>query len=268
LTNSLALLTDAWHMLNDVFALTFSLLTARIAQKPITSRKTYGYYRAEVLAAFSQGILLWVVVFFMFYEAILRIQRPVEVISLNMLVIAVSGLLANGLSAAILSRSRRENLNISSAFLHVVADILGSLGAVSAGIIMLFTGWRQADPLISMMIGVLILYSSAKVMRESANILLEGVPSHIDMDAIEQRLLRVKGVESIHDLHIWCITPTKLCVLSGHIVVEESIDRKELMQHLIHILKKEFGIDHTTIQLEEKGYPRALEEHILRKDHA
>ncbi len=185
-----------------------------------------------------------------------------------MLVIAVSGLLANGLSAAILSRSRRENLNISSAFLHVVADILGSLGAVSAGIIMLFTGWRQADPLISMMIGVLILYSSAKVMRESANILLEGVPSHIDMDAIEQRLLRVKGVESIHDLHIWCITPTKLCVLSGHIVVEESIDRKELMQHLIHILKKEFGIDHTTIQLEEKGYPRALEEHILRKDHA
>jgi len=265
LTNSLALLTDAWHMLNDVFALTFSLLAAQIAQKPITSRKTYGYYRAEVLAAFLQGILLWSVVFFIFYEAILRIQEPIEVMSLNMLIIAVFGLLANGLSAAILSKSREESLNIRSAFLHVVADILGSVGAVSAGIIMLFTRWYQADPLISMMIGALILYSSAKVIRETANILLEGVPSHIDMDAIEQRLLRVKGVESIHDLHVWCITPTKMCVLSGHIVVEESVDRKELMQHLIHILKQEFGIDHTTIQLEEEGYPQAREEHTLRK---
>jgi len=265
LTNSLALLTDAWHMLNDVFALTFSLLAAQIAQKPITSRKTYGYYRAEVLAAFLQGILLWSVVFFIFYEAILRIQEPIEVMSLNMLIIAIFGFLANGLSAAILSRSREESLNIRSAFLHVVADILGSVGAVSAGIIMLFTGWYQADPLISMMIGALILYSSAKVIRETANILLEGVPSHIDMDAIEQRLLRVKGVESIHDLHVWCITPTKMCVLSGHIVVEESVDRKELMQHLIHILKQEFGIDHTTIQLEEEGYPQAREEHTLRK---
>ncbi len=268
LTNSLALLTDAWHMLNDVFALTFSLLAAQIAQKPITSRKTYGYYRAEILAAFLQGILLWAAVFFMFYEAILRIQRPIEVMSLNMLIIAFFGLVANGLSAAILSKSREESLNIRGAFLHVVADIFGSVGAVSAGIIMLFTGWYQADPLISMMIGALILYSSAKVIRESINILLEGVPSHIDMDAIEQRLLKVKGIESIHDLRVWCITPTKMCVLSGHIVVEEGGDRKELMQHLIHILKQEFGIDHTTIQLEDEGYPQASEEHTIKKDNA
>jgi len=261
LTNSLALLTDAWHMLNDVSALALSLVVAWIAQKPINATKTYGYYRAEILAAFLQGILLWAIVFFMFYEAVQRIQQPVEVMSLNMLTIAILGFGANGLSAAILSKSGGESLNIKGAFLHVLADVLGSAGAISAGVIMLFTGWYQADPLISMMIGVLIFYSAGKVVRESMNVLLEGVPSNMDLAAIEHRMLEVKGVKSIHDLHVWCITPTKMCTMSGHVVVDHGVDRKEMMSNLIRVLKDEFRIDHTTIQLEDEGYPKAPSEH-------
>ncbi|MCW4021208.1 MAG: cation diffusion facilitator family transporter [Candidatus Bathyarchaeota archaeon] len=261
LTNSLALLTDAWHMLNDVFALAFSLVAAWIAQRPETARRTYGYYRTEILAAFLQGIFLWVMVAFIFYEAAQRVLQPIQVMSSNMLVIAVFGLIANGFSAAILLKRKDESLNIKGAFLHVVADTLGSVGAISAGLIMFFTEWYQADPLISMMIGLLILYSSGRVIRESLNVLLEGVPSHIDLDAIKRRILEVKGVKDIHDFHVWCISPTRMCLMSGHVVAEEGVDRKRLMWILIHMLKEEFGIDHTTIQLEDKGYPRASGEH-------
>jgi len=261
LTNSLALLTDAWHMLNDVFALVFSIVAAWIAQRPITMKRTYGYYRAEILAAFMQSIFLWAIVVFIFYEAIHRIQQPLEVMSLNMLFIAIIGLIANGLSAITLSKSKDESLNVKGALLHVFADTLGSVGAISAGVIMLFTGWYQVDPLISMMIGILIFYSSGKIIRESINVLLEGVPSHIDLKAIERRILEVKGVRSFHDLHAWCITPTKMCILSCHIVVEEGTDKKALMEILIHMLKEEFGIDHTTVQLEDEGYPKAPSEH-------
>ena len=261
ITNSLALLTDAWHMLNDVFALVFSLVATWIAQRPITMKKTYGYYRAEILAALLQGIFLWSIVFFIFYEAIQRIQQPTEVMSLNMLIIAVSGLIANGLSAATLSKSKDDSLNVKGAFLHAVADILGSVGAISAGVIMYFTGWYQVDPLISMMIGALIFYSSGKLIRDSVNVLLEGVPSHIDMTALEHRILELEEVESVHDLHVWSIAPTKMCCMSGHVVVKEETDRKALIQTLIHILKEEFEIDHTTIQLEDEGYPKARGEH-------
>ena len=260
-TNSLALLTDSWHMLNDVFALILSLIAAWIARRPVNAKKTYGYYRAEILAAFLQGILLWAIVLFMFYEALLRIQQPVEVLSLNMLVIAFLGLAANGFSAAILSKSREESLNIKGAFLHVTADVLGSVAAISAGVIMLFTGWYQADPLISMMIGALIFYSAGKIVRESINVLLEGVPSNIDLKAIEQRMLKVDGIRSIHDLHVWCITPTRMCMMSGHVVVDDRAKRREITSKLIRLLKDEFGIDHTTIQLEDEGYPRAPGEH-------
>jgi cobalt-zinc-cadmium efflux system protein len=260
-TNSLALLTDAWHMLNDVFALIFSIIAAWIAQRPETNKRTYGYYRTEILAAFLQGILLWVIVFIMFYEAVGRLQHPAEVLSFDMLVIAVFGLLANGLSAIILRRAGEESLNVKGAFLHVLVDGLGSVGAISAGLIMFFTGWFQADAIISMMIGILILYSSGKIVRESINVLLEGVPSNINLGDIEHRIIEVKGVKEVHDLHVWCITPTRMCILSCHVVVMERTDKKELMQQLIHILKEEFGVDHTTIQLEDEGYPKAEKEH-------
>jgi len=261
LTNSLALLTDAWHMLNDVLALSLGLVAAWLALRPITVKKTYGYYRAEILAAFLNGIFLWAIVVFIFYQAIQRIQQPAEVGSLNMLVIAVFGLAANGLSAVVLSKSKNESLNVRGAFLHVVADTLGSVGAISAGLIMFFTRWYQADPLISMMIGVLIFYSSGKLIRDSLNVLLEGVPSHIDVSALERRIVELKDVKGIHDLHVWCITPTKMCLMSGHVVVKKGTNRKKLISTLIHVLKEEFGIDHTTIQIEDEGYPKAASEH-------
>lgn len=261
LTNSLALLTDAWHMLNDVFALVFALVASWLALRPISVKRTYGYYRAEILAAFLNGIFLWAVVVFIFYEAIQRIQHPAEVESLNMLIIAFSGLIANGLSALALSRSKDESLNVKGAFLHVVADTLGSIGAISAGLVMVFTGWYQADPLISMMISVLIFYSSGKLVRDSLNVLLEGVPSHIDVTVLERKILEVEDVKDIHDLHVWCITPTKMCCMSGHVVVKEGTNRKKLITILINMLKEEFGIDHTTIQLEDEEYPKAVGEH-------
>jgi cobalt-zinc-cadmium efflux system protein len=174
LTNSLALQTDAMHMLTDVVALAYALSAAWLAQRPVSLRRTYGYYRVEILSAFLNGILLWAVVIFVFYEAIQRIQHPAGVQSLNMLIIATLGLAANGLVAATLSRSRNESLNLKGAFLHVVADVLGSVGAISAGLIMLFTGWYQADLIASIMIGGPVFYTSGRLVRDSVKVLLEG----------------------------------------------------------------------------------------------
>ena len=261
LTKSLALQTDALHMLNDVLALIFALVAAWLALRPTSMKRTYGYYRAEILAAFLNGIFLWAIAIFIFYQALQRIQQPVEVESQNMLIIAVLGLMANGLSAVTLSRSKDQSLNVKGAFLHVVADTLGSIGAISAGLIMLFTGWHQADPLISMMIGVLIFYGSGRLVRDSLNVLLEGVPSNIDLSALERRIAELKDVKGVHDLHVWSITPTKMCCMSGHVVVKKGTNRKKLITTLINMLKEEFEIDHTTIQLEDEGYPKAAGEH-------
>jgi cobalt-zinc-cadmium efflux system protein len=261
ITNSLALAADAWHMLNDASALAFALVAARLAERPIDVKKTYGYHRTEILAAFLNGIFLWVVAIFIFYEAIQRFQNPPTVESLEMLIIATSGLIANGLCAVVLSKSKSESLNIKGAFLHVLFDILGSVGAISAGLIMIFTRWYQADPLISMAIGLLIFYSSFKLVRESMNVLLEGAPYGIDVSAVERRIIELKGVEGVHDLHVWCITPTRMCIMSAHVVVKKRTNKKKLLSDLISILKEEFGIDHTTIQIEEEGYPKAASEH-------
>ncbi|MDH7478284.1 MAG: cation diffusion facilitator family transporter [Candidatus Bathyarchaeota archaeon] len=261
LTNSLALLADAWHMLNDAAALIFALMAAWISTRPTNMKKTFGYYRAEILAAFLNGVFLWGVVIFIFYEAFQRFQNPIRVESLNMLILAFSGLAANGLSAITLSKSKSESLNVKGAFLHVLADALGSIGAISAGLIMYFTGWYQADAVISIMLGALIFYSSWKLVRESINVLLEGVPYGINLNAVEQRIMEQEGVNEIHDLHVWCITPTKMCCMSCHVVVKKETDKKKLLSDLMRILSEEFGIDHTTIQLEDGGYPKAISEH-------
>ena len=224
-------------------------------------KRTYGYYRAEILAAFLNGIFLWVIVAFIFYEAFQRLQNPLEVKSLEMLFIATLGLIANGLSALTLSKAESQSLNVKGAFIHVVADILGSVGAIIAGLIMFFTGWYQMDSLISIIIGVLIFYSSTKLIRDSLNILLEGVPFHINLEDLEKRILQFEDVKSVHDLHVWCITTDKMCCMSGHVVVKEGIQRKDLLTLLIEMLKEEFGIDHTTIQLEESEYPKSPSEH-------
>jgi len=261
LANSLALQTDAWHMLSDAFALVFALIASLLAMRPITNRKTYGYYRSEIIAAFLQGILLWGIVVFIFYEAFERIQHPQQVNTLEMLIIAVLGLVANGLSALTLSGLKEQSLNVKGAFLHVLGDALGSIGVISAGIVMFLTGWYQIDPLISIAIGVFILFNSGSIIRDALNVLLEGVPPNIDITVLERRLGEVNGVESIHDLHVWCMTPTRMCILSCHIVVKKGTNKKKLNTTLIKMLKEEFGVDHTTIQLEDEGYTKAIGEH-------
>jgi cobalt-zinc-cadmium efflux system protein len=254
-------MADAWHMLNDFVALVFAVVAAWIAQRPIDIKKTFGYYRSEILAAFLNGVFLWIVVGFILYNAVGRVQNPMVVESSEMLVIAVLGLAANGLAAVVLSRSRSESLNVKGAFLHVVSDALGSVGVIAAALIMFFTGWYQADALFSMLVCVLIFYSAYKLIRESLNVLLEGVPSGIDVNAVQRKIMEQKGVKGVHDLHVWCLTPTKICAMSCHIVIEKDVDRKKLTSDLILMLDEEFGIDHTTIQLEEDGYPKAVSEH-------
>ncbi|MFW6117279.1 MAG: cation diffusion facilitator family transporter [Thermoproteota archaeon] len=261
ITNSLSLLTDAWHMLNDVFSLFFAMAAAWLAQRPANPRRTYGYYRAEVLAGLFNGILLWGVVIYIFYQAFQRFQQPVEVQSLGMLIIALLGLVANGLSALVLSRSKEGSMNVKGAFLHVMADTLGSIGAISAGIIIYFTSWYQIDPIVSILIGVLIFYTSGRLIFNSINVLLEGAPPQIDVETLKQKILKMEGVKGIHDLHVWCITPTTMCCMSAHIVIESEKDRKDLTTKLIRMLKREFGIDHPTLQLETEGYPKAPDEH-------
>jgi len=261
ITNSLALTADAWHMLNDASALAFALIAAWLAERPVDIKKTYGYYRTEILAAFLNGVFLLFIVVFIFYEAIQRFQNPATVESLNMLIIATLGLLANSLSAIALSKSKTESLNIKGAFLHVISDALGSIAAISAGLIMYFTGWYLADPTFSILLGMLIGYSAFKLVQESVNVLLEGVPYGININAVEQEIMKLTGVKGVHDLHVWCMTPTKICAMSCHIVMHEGVDRKKLLSNLISMLKEKFGIDHTTIQLEEEGYPKAEREH-------
>jgi cobalt-zinc-cadmium efflux system protein len=241
--------------------LALALIAIWVAKRPHNKNKTFGYYRAEILAAFLNGIFLWVVVGFIFYEAIQRFQNVVVVQSLDMLIIAVLGLIVNGLSAFFLSKTKGGSLNIEGAFLHVFSDALGSIGAISAGLVMIFTGFYYVDPIVSMMIGVLIFYSSLRLLRESLNILLEGVPPGIDVKTVELKIMKRQGVRSIHDLHVWCITPAKICAMSCHVLVEKGTDGKKLTSDLIVMLREEFGIDHTTIQIEDEEYPKAISEH-------
>jgi cobalt-zinc-cadmium efflux system protein len=261
LANSLALQSDAFHMLTDVSALSYALVAAWLARRPVTLKRTYGYYRIEILSAFLNGILLWAVVIFIVYQAIQRLQQPSIVQSLNMLVISVLGLIANIAVSVTLSSARNASLNIRGAFLHVLADILGSVGAISAGLIMYFTGWYQADPIASILISALVLYSSGTLVRDSVNVLLESVPPHVDVAALQKRIIAIPAITNVHDLHVWSISDTKMCCMSAHVVAEEGSDSKELLTRLIRMLKEEFGIDHTTIQLEGEDYPKAAGEH-------
>lgn len=254
LTNSLALLADAGHMLTDVASLVLALLAMRFAARPATPKKTFGYYRAEILAAFVNGLTLVLIALYIFYEAFQRFQAPPEVKSAPMLVVAVLGLLANLASAYVLSRSEGENLNIRGAFLHVLADVLGSVGAIAAGLIMLLTSWYLADAIISIFIGLLILLSSWRLMRESVNILMEGVPARIDSEAVQKTLLNVRGVAQVHDLHVWTLT-SGFDALSAHVVITPDVDaqqHRKILEELHAVAHQNFDIEHTTFQLEEQ----------------
>ncbi len=249
LTNSLALLSDAGHMFSDIAALGLSLFAFRMARRPATAKRTYGYHRVEILAALINGLTLWLIVGIIFHEAYHRFLDPPEVQSLGMLVVAALGLGVNLAAGFILYGSDRESLNLRGAFLHVVGDALGSVGAIAAGIIMLLTGWYLADPLVSVFIGLLILYSSWGLVKESIEILMQSVPKGIDIEEVQRAMEQVSGVTKVHDLHIWAVT-SGVSTLSAHVVVNGREDFHQVLNELEAILRERFNVEHTTIQLE------------------
>jgi cobalt-zinc-cadmium efflux system protein len=259
-TNSLALLADAGHMLTDVAALSLSLFAIRFAGRRATPRMTYGFHRVEILAALVNGVFLVLVALYIFYEAFNRFKTPEVVKADWMLVVAVIGLLANLTSAWVLFGKHHESLNVRGAFFHVLTDALGALGAVLASIAILVSGYALADPLISVVVAVLILWSSWIVIRDAVDILLEGTPAHINIVSLREQLCGVNGVGSVHDLHVWTLTSGVLA-MSCHIVAEnESYNRTDLLARVNGVAKERFHIDHTTIQIEEGSITQELVE--------
>ncbi len=247
--NSLALLADAAHMLTDLAALGLSLFALKISARPATHSKTYGYLRAEILAALANGIFLILIAIYIFYESYQRFRLPEEVKSGTMLVIAFTGLLANVITAALLFRSRHENLNLRGAFLHVLGDTLGSVGAIIAGVLMILKKWYLADPIVSVVVGALVLYSSWELVAESVDVLLEGTPRHLNISNILNDLGQLKGVRSVHDLHVWSIT-SDMTAMSCHVVLKPNVDAGEALAASNRLMREKYGIDHTTIQIE------------------
>lgn len=251
MTNSLALLSDTGHMLSDAAALGFSLLALKIGEKQANETKTYGYKRFEILAALLNGLTLLFISVLIFYEAYHRFYYPPKVMSSGMLTVAGIGLIVNILAAWILMKGdKNDNLNIRSAFLHVLGDLLGSIGAIVAGLLIWLFGWNIADPIASALVSVLIMISGWRIVKDSIHILMEGRPSNIDLQEVKNQLLSLAGVTNVHDLHVWSIT-SDFPALSCHLVVRPQIDRDQLLYEAREKLHKQFGIHHTTIQIEE-----------------
>jgi cobalt-zinc-cadmium efflux system protein len=253
--NSLALLADAAHMLTDLAALALSLFALKISTRPATHSKTFGYLRAEILAALANGIFLILIAFYIFYESYRRFRVPQEVKSIPMLVVAATGLVANIATAVLLFRSRHENLNLRGAFLHVLGDTLGSVGAILAGALIWLRHWYLADPIVSAIVGALVLYSSWELVAESVDVLLEGTPRHLDVPSILGDLGRLQGVTSVHDLHVWSIT-SEMTAMSCHLVLKLDEDAGRVLAESSQMMREKYGIEHTTIQIEfENRHP-------------
>ncbi|HXG63952.1 MAG TPA: cation diffusion facilitator family transporter [Blastocatellia bacterium] len=249
LTNSLALLSDAGHMLTDVAGLALAMFALWFSSRPVTHSKTYGYYRMEILAALANGVTLVVISLLIFYEALQRLKQPQPVQGFEVMLIAMGGLVVNGISAWVLSSASKENLNMRGAFLHVIGDALGSVGAIAAGLAVWRWGWSPADPLISIAIGLLIIFSSWQLIRESVNVLLEGTPSHINIAAVLEAMHEVEGVLNVHDLHVWTISSGNEA-LSAHVRIEQGAPYKATLEAIQQRLSSGFNIGHLTIQLE------------------
>jgi len=253
LSNSLALLADAGHMLTDAGALTLTLGAIWFASRPATERKTYGYYRLEILAAFVNALTLVLLSIWVIYEAYERWHSPPEVKGLQLTIVAVGGLLVNLFCAWLLHSDHQHDLNMHGAWLHVVGDALGSVTAIIAGLLIVSFGWVWADAVSSVLISLIIIYGSWHLIRESINILLEGTPAHINIPAVEMAILGTEGVNAVHDLHVWTIT-SGLDALSAHVQHDETIVQAELLKRLRKRLHNEFGIDHLTIQMETPDF--------------
>ncbi|GIN60879.1 cadmium, cobalt and zinc/H(+)-K(+) antiporter [Robertmurraya siralis] len=256
-TNSLALLSDAGHMLSDAISLGIALLAFTLGEKAANYSKTYGYKRFEILAAVLNGVTLVLIAIYIFYEAIQRFQNPPEVASTGMLIIASIGLLVNILVAWIMMRSGdvEENLNMRGAYLHVISDMLGSIGAIIAALLIIFFGWGWADPLASVIVAALVLRSGYNVTKSGLHVLMEGTPQNVNVDDVVQTIQNTKGIQGVHDLHIWSIT-SGLNSLSCHAVVDDQMsiaESEQMLRNIEHKLEHK-NIHHMTIQLETSAH--------------
>lgn len=256
-SGSLALLADAAHMFSDAVSLALALGALTLARRPPTARLSFGFRRAEILAALVNGVALVAVAIWIFVEAAGRLQDPPDVAGRTALLIAVAGLVVNLAGAAILWRAEGDSLNLRAAMTHVVADLLGSVGVIVAAALILTTGWLYADPLVSILIGLLVLASSWRVLREATEVLLEATPAGIDADAVGRRMCAAEGVLSVDDLHIWTIT-SGFPALSAHVTVGHGEDCHALQEEIAAMLAREYGVTHTTLQVEHgDGDPAA-----------
>ena len=252
ITGSLALLADAAHMLSDSFSLILALVAVGLAARPATSRRTFGYKRAEILAALANGLLLALVSVWVVIEAIRRLSDPVEVLAGGMLVVAVIGLVVNVVAAWVLYRSAGESLNVKAALRHVLADLAGSIGVIIAALVIMATGWEAIDPIISILISLLIVASAWSIVRDSVDVLLEAVPRGLDADEIGMAMASVPAVAQVHELHVWEIT-SGFPSLSAHVLVGPDSDCHAARSELESVLLKMFEIDHVTLQVELLG---------------
>lgn len=253
LTRSLALLADAGHMLTDVGGLGLALFAIQFAARPATPQRTYGYYRAEILAAVANAVALIVISIYVLYEAYRRFIDPPAVESAGMLVVAVIGLVVNVIGIALLRRDASESLNAKGAYFEVLSDLLSSVGVIVAGAIMWATGWYYADPLVSAGIGLFILPRTWTLLREAVGILLEGTPSNINLADLRARTAAVAGVAGVHDLHVWTLT-SGVNALSVHVVLEPGADYADVLRGVQALVTRSFDISHATVQVEPKGH--------------
>lgn len=260
-TGSLALLADAAHMLTDAGGLALAIVAIRFSERPATPQKTYGYLRFEILAALTNAVVLLFVTGYILYEAYSRFQNPPEVVSGPMLAIAAVGLVVNLISMRLLAGGSSESLNVQGAYFEVLSDMLGSLGVIIAAMIIMLTGWRLADPLIGAGIGLFIVPRTWSLLKQATHILLEGTPPEVDLLLLERKLVQIPGVRGVHDLHVWTIT-SGLDAMSGHITVEKFIDAPRVLLAARSAMKDNFGINHTTIQIEDQAL--GAEEKILQ----
>ena len=249
LTNSLALLSDAAHMFTDAAALLIALIALRLAERPADSRRTFGYYRFEILAAALNAVMLFLAAAYILVEAYLRFQNPREIASLGMLIVAAIGLVANLIGMSLLHAGAKSSLNMKGAYLEVWSDALGSLGVIFAAVLIHFTGWWQVDAIIAILIGLWVLPRSWSLLSESINILLEGVPQGLALDAIHSRLKGIQGVLDVHDLHVWSITTGKN-TLTAHLTLDSSVADEQGVLKQARTAIEEFGITHSTVQIE------------------
>jgi len=252
ITGSLALLADAGHMASDSVSLGLALFAVWLASQPATPNRSFGYKRAEILAALANGVTLVAISIWIFIEAYRRSQDPGEILGGWMMVVAVVGLVVNLVGAFILMRSGGESLNLQGALRHIIADLLGSVGAIAAAGIIILTGWHYADLIVSTLIGLLVLGSSWKLLRDSVNILLEQTPPGIDASEVGKRMASAEGIEEVHDLHIWTIT-SGFPALSAHVLVGRDDNCHTRRRDLEALLAREYGIEHTTLQVDHVG---------------